>query len=286
MKMRVAMSTVVLMAVFAAAAPAVDFGNINLGDVQKVLGATQKVATAMRDISPQEETEIGRGMAAGLLGAAPLLNDPEAQRYVNRVGRWCASQAGRPELQWRFGVLDDNDINAFAAPGGYIFVTKGLLAIAGSEAELAGVLSHEIGHVIAKHHLNAIKNQAMQGLLGDLAGEALSGGQFNAAPFIAGGMNLFAKGLDRNDEYEADRMGVVVATRAGYEPYGLPRILVKLGHMNPQSGGLQLMTSTHPPAADRLSRLQQIMTGGFERYGDQPLLEQRYAQNLQHLFPH
>jgi predicted Zn-dependent protease len=79
---------------------------------------------------------------------------------------------------------------------------------------------------------------------------------------------------------------VVVATRAGYEPYGLPRILVKLGHMNPQSGGLQLMTSTHPPAADRLSRLQQIMTGGFERYGGQPLLEQRYAQNLQHLFPH
>ena len=107
------------------AATAVDFGNINLGDIQKAIGATQKITTALRDISPQEEQEIGRGMAAGLLGAAPLLNDAEAQRYVNRVGRWCAAQSGRNDVQWRFGVLDDNGINAFAAPGGYIFVTKG-----------------------------------------------------------------------------------------------------------------------------------------------------------------
>ncbi len=88
MNPRAAISTAILavMAGYAAVAPAVDFGNINLGDVQKVLGATQKVTTAMRDISPQEETEIGRGMAAGLLGAAPLLNDPEPAEYLDVTG--------------------------------------------------------------------------------------------------------------------------------------------------------------------------------------------------------
>jgi predicted Zn-dependent protease len=262
-------------------ASALDLDGLGL---DTLLGAGEKLVTALRDISPAEEALIGRGMAAGLLGAAPLLDDPAAQRYVNQVGRWCALQSGRPGMDWHFAVLDDPDVNAFAAPGGYVFVTRGLLGIAGSEAELAGVLAHEIGHVVARHHVEALRAQAARGLLGDIAGRALGGRVFDASPFISGGLGLLARGLDREDEFEADRLGVTIATRAGYEPYGLPRVLLRIGQMGPRAQGLELLTSTHPPATERLARLERLMRGRFDRFGGQPLLEQRYREHLAHLF--
>jgi len=262
-------------------ATAIDLDGIG---IDTLLGAGQKLVTALRDITPAEEALIGRGMAAGLLGAAPLLADEAAQRYVNRIGRWCALQSGRPGMNWHFAVLDDPDINAFAAPGGYVFVTRGLLGVAGSEAELAGVLAHEIGHVVARHHVEALRAQATQGLLGELAGQALGGAGFDATPFIAGGIGLLARGLDREDEFEADRLGVIIATRAGYEPYGLPRVLARIGQMGQRAAGLELLTSTHPPAGERLARLERLMRGRFDRFSGQPLLEERYREHLAHLF--
>lgn len=262
-------------------AAALDLDGIGL---DTVLGAGEKLVTALREITPAEETLIGRGMAAGLLGAAPLLADAAAQRYVNHVGRWCALQSGRPGMNWHFAVLDDPDINAFAAPGGYVFVTRGLLGVAGSEAELAGVLAHEIAHVVARHHVKALRAQATQGLLGEIAGQALGGRGFDATPFITGGLGLLARGLDREDEFEADRLGVTIATRAGYEPYGLPRVLSRIGQMGRQAAGLELLTSTHPPAGERMARLERLMTGRFDRFSDQPLLEERYREHLAHLF--
>jgi len=267
-------------------ATAIDLDGLNLDglNLDSVLGTGEKLVTALRDISPAEEALIGRGMAAGLLGAAPLLADETAQRYVNRVGRWCALQSGRPGMDWHFAVLDDPDINAFAAPGGYVFVTRGLLGIAGSEAELAGVLAHEIGHVVARHHVQALRTQAARGLLGEIAGRAIAGRGFDASPFISGGLGLLARGLDREDEFEADQLGVTIATRAGYEPYGLPRVLARIGQMGHAAAGLELLASTHPPAGERLARLERLMRGRFDRYSGQPLLEERYREHLAHLF--
>ncbi|OYX24853.1 MAG: peptidase, partial [Hydrogenophilales bacterium 32-62-9] len=105
------------------------------------------------DYSPEEETRIGKQIAGNLLGAVPLVRDDKLQRYVNLVGNWVALQSGRKDISWHFGVLDTEDINAFAAPGGYIFVTRGLYQRLNNEAELAGVLAHEIAHVTLKHHL-------------------------------------------------------------------------------------------------------------------------------------
>src|SRR5438128_1407145 len=99
------------------------------------------------ETSFEEEVRIGRHLAANLLGAAPLVRDEPLQAYVNRVGRWVASQGERPELKWYFGVLETEDVNAWALPGGYVFVTKGLYRLLASESELAGVLGHEIAHV-------------------------------------------------------------------------------------------------------------------------------------------
>lgn len=128
------------------------------------------LVAAARGTSKEEEIAIGRQIAGNLLGAAPLVKDEGLQKYVNQVGRWVALQSERPDLPWHFGVIESTDINAFAAPGGYIFVTRGLYGLLGSEAELAGVLAHEIGHVIRQHHLKLLQ----QSRLIDVGGKLLS----------------------------------------------------------------------------------------------------------------
>lgn len=135
-------------------------------DINQLASAGGTFKQAFVPASETEEADIGRESAAVLLGAAPLLDDARVQAYVNKVGLWVALQSDRPDLKWRFAVLDDADINAFAAPGGYVFITKGLLARLRNESELAGVLAHEIGHVVATHHLIAIRKEARVKLAG------------------------------------------------------------------------------------------------------------------------
>ena len=120
----------------------------------------KNVGKAVQEIDEPEEIAIGKDVASRLLGAAPLVADPALQRYVNSVGRWLAAQTERADLPWQFGVLETPHLNAFAVPGGTIFITRGLLAQMRNEAELAGVLGHEIVHVLRKHHLKAIQKGA------------------------------------------------------------------------------------------------------------------------------
>lgn len=255
-------------------AHAFDLGNINL---DKVLDLGKKAAQATSPVPVEQEIAVGRGLAASLLGASRLVNDPVLQQYVNRVGRWLAAQTERADLPWRFGVLDSDSVNAFAAPGGYVFVTRGLVRGLNSESELAGVLAHEIAHVLRRHHIEAIRKQAMTGLAADLVGMAAQQKNVDLTPFIKTGMQLYARGLDREDEYEADRLGVVIATRAGYEPYGLPRVLIALQAVQPGQADLQLLNSTHPPTAERLGRLEALMAGRFAGFESQPQVPERFV---------
>ncbi len=270
-------STILLLALLGSAAPvaAFDFGNINLGDALKTV---QKVQQATTDISEPQEIELGDGIASNFLGAAPLLQDQRIQKYVNNVGRWLTLQTERPDLPWQFAVLDDNDINAFAVPGGHIFITKGLLARMKSEAELAGVLAHEISHVLMKHHLQAIKKGARTELMAEFGGQALQqkGSNPALAKLVSAGTEVYTRGLDKNDEFEADRMGVVIAARGGYDPYGLPAVLQTLQGINPQDSGLALMFKTHPALADRLDLLDKLMSGAFDSFETQPNLAPRF----------
>ena len=254
---------------------AFDFGNIDLG---KALGTLQKAQQASTDIDEPKELELGTGIASNLLGAAPLLKNQRVQKYVNNVGMWLALQTERPNLPWQFGVLDDNDVNAFAAPGGYIFVTKGLLAQMRSEAELAGVLAHEMSHILRKHYLEAIKKGARTGLIAEFAGQALESRGADPAfqKLVSAGTEVYARGLDKDDEFEADRMGVVIATRAGYDPWGLPAMLQTLQGMNAQDSSLALLFKTHPALGERLNLLDRLMTGQFDEYEKQPAHAQRF----------
>lgn len=221
---------------------------------------------------------MGRDVAARLLGAAPLVSDARMQRYVNNVGRWLASQTERPDLPWQFGVLEAAQLNAFAVPGGTIFITRGLLEKMSSEAELAGVLAHEIVHVLKKHHLKAIQKGALASLGGEAAALALKNTRSDARDkLVSFGTEMYTRGLDKGDELEADRLGVVIAARAGYDAYGLPTVLQTLQAMSAQDSDLALMFKTHPAPGERLDALGEKMQPMLERYSSQPQLAERFA---------
>lgn len=233
-------------------------------------GGLSKTLQGLREPTQQEEVEIGRGVTETLLGARPLLDDPPLQRYVNSVGQWVAIHSERPDLKWHFGVNDSDHINAFAAPGGYIIVTRGMMRQLRNEAELAGVLGHEIAHVVQKHHLKALRKSSLMNLL--TASVAAATAESRNAELVqklsAPTRTLYARGLDRDDEFEADRMGVVLAARAGYDPYGLPSVLTTLAAAANEDPYLALLFKTHPAPDARIEKLDDGMGArfdGFER---------------------
>lgn len=209
--------------------------------------------------SQEEELRIGQQISGNLLGAAPLVRDDGLQRYVNRVGRWVALQSERPDLPWRFGVIESEDLNAFAAPGGYIFLTKGLYRRLNNEAELAGVLGHEIGHVIRKHHLKLLQKSQAIAALGSFFGSKLKNENEIVQNLIGNGAEIVARGLDKDAEFEADRIGLVLSARAGYDAYALPAVLAEIGHVAKSDKRVSLLFKTHPLPEDRLGQLSEAV---------------------------
>jgi predicted Zn-dependent protease len=276
--MSIRLNVFLLLGAFALSAPAVAF-DFDLGKIKET---ASKIKQARGKVSREEEIEIGGLVTSNLLGAAPLVDDPDVQRYVNKVGLWVALQSERPDLPWKFGVIASDNINAFAAPGGYVIVTRGLFLALNSEAELAGVLGHEIGHVVRRHHLKALQKNARLDLLGDAfqvaAGDKSRRDQQKLDKLINAGTQLYARGLDRDDEYEADRLGVVYAARAGYDPYALLNVLTTLDSINADSPRIALLTKTHPPFAERLQRLDGVMDRQLSRYAGQLTLPERLTE--------
>ena len=248
-----------------------DFGqelNKALKDnVQKKIGenpgAAANVVSGLVGTSQEEEISIGKQIAGNLLGASPLVKDKALQKYINNVGRWVASQSERPDLPWHFGVIESNDINAFAAPGGYVFVTRGLYQQLQNEAALAGVLAHEIGHVIRKHHLKILQDSSLLAL----GGEALSrqaGKNEKLQQLIGSGAEVMARSLDKNAEFEADSIAVVLSARAGYDPYSFPEVLQNIGHIAKDDSSVELLFKTHPHPDERLEKLSVSMNDSFD----------------------
>ncbi|HEY4128528.1 MAG TPA: M48 family metalloprotease, partial [Gammaproteobacteria bacterium] len=249
------------------------------------------IKQAVKPADVNQELTIGQDAAATLLGASKPIDNAMVQDYVNKVGLWVALQSDRPGLPWRFAVVDSDDIDAFAAPGGFVFITRGLLLHMHNEAELAGVLGHEITHVVLKHHLNELQRAAKLDLAGQAAQQGAAQEGYDSdldnklMDQVSGATrNLYSKGLDKDDELDADRMGVVLAARAGYDPYGLMAVLQTLAAVDPKSSSMQLLLATHPSPDDRIAALSASMDAGrMGRFGKQAEGQDRFEAVVKQL---
>ena len=231
------------------------------------------IARTLLPISTEKEIEIGRNIAATIAGRFPVSSDAALTRYVNLVGLTVASQAPRGDITYRFAVLETPVVNAYAAPGGYIFITRGSLSLIRSEAELAGVLAHEVGHVNARHVINQIrKSDTMREVRNtvDLRGATLDA-------VVGTGTNALFTGLSRGDELEADSLGLEYAAGAGYDPGGLAAFVGRLDQ-HAGEGPVSEFFATHPRPDERVERLTAIaqregLAGGVT-------LTERYAANV------
>ena len=226
--------------------------------------------------SVEEEIALGRNITGSLLGAAPLVKDEALQQYVNKVGRWVASQSERADLPWKFGVIESADINAFAAPGGYVLITKGLYQKLTNEAQLAGVLGHEIAHVVKKHQLKVLQKQQVMSVGSDWLKKKFAKNNKLADKAIASGAEISARSLDKDAEFEADSMGMVLATRAGYDAYGLADVLQTIGQANKADSSVALLFKTHPAPDERLAKLGDSAGGQLDNIKAGKTLETRF----------
>jgi predicted Zn-dependent protease len=211
-------------------------------------------------IGPEEEKTIGDSVAVEIVGKyGGLVRDATILHRVNLVGRALARYSDRPDLTWRFGVLNSDSVNAFSAPDGWVFISRGLYALAKDDDELAGILGHEIAHITGRHALKIVEKSNMVG--GLVNGAVSRSGDARALneqlqQFDLGigkiATTLFEKGYSPETEYEADKIGHNLAGVTGYAPGGLRAALVQLQ----QRGGDPKKTfSTHPPLKDRIQRL-------------------------------
>ncbi|HOS42832.1 MAG TPA: M48 family metallopeptidase, partial [Armatimonadota bacterium] len=186
-----------------------------------------------------------------------VVNDPTATARVANIGRAIAAVSARPALPWSFKILNISEVNALALPGGYIYVTRGLLEQGVSNAELAGVMGHEIAHVNQRHSVDAIERAMTYDLLSDLVlGRSSRGVQVAADLAIQYAVQL---PHSRQDEYEADDIGMRLAYNAGYPPNGMVQFLTRLQQLSGPTRTPEWMR-THPLTEDRITRAQQIAT--------------------------
>lgn len=200
---------------------------------------------------------MGRQYAEQIASTMPLYDDPELQEYVEEIGLRLAATSERPELPWSFTVLDDAAVNAFAVPGGFLYVTRGILTHFNSEAELAAVLGHEIGHVTARH---SVEQMSRQQLLGGLlvVGAVLSQDVANAADLGAAAIGIFGLQHSRSDEHQADQLGIRYALRDNYDPREAVKVHTMLGRQTELRGGRGIPNwlATHPSSEDRIERIE------------------------------
>ncbi len=246
----------------------IDLGSIF--DTAKNLAKSQSVGSMSED----EEAVIGKEVVAATLGSYPPLRDPGLQHRLNQIGVWIALQSSRPELPWRFAAVESETINAFAAPGGTILVTRGMLNHVTNEAELACVLGHEIGHVTRRHHIAVLqKSLLVSAGASALSVTAKAGGSEEYRKLLIGeSKEIFTRRLDRSSEREADEDGILLAARAGYDPAACLNFMQRLASLKADTGALAALYKTHPTAKERvvdvdgaLGRLKGVAPGDGAR---------------------
>ena len=208
------------------------------------------------------EIKFGRDVAARIVGKYGIYKNDELTKYVNLLARALATAANRPEIQFIVGILDTSTINAFAAPGGYIFITKGVIDAVDNEAQLASVIGHEIMHIVQKHivkelNIRASESSSTSGL-GRLIGGASETTRIAFSKAIDETVNiLFERGYKKKDEIEADTMGVMLASSLGYDPTALATFIEKIAKLEDKD--VSNYRSLYPPFEERVQHIKKTI---------------------------
>ena len=247
------------------------FGSLGQ-DLGSVLGTADKVMPKSEEELSAEELALGPEIAGRVLGARPLWKDAAAQQRVNVIGRWMALQTSRTDLPWAFGVIDTPELNAFAAPGGYVMVTRGLYEMLSSDNEVAAVLGHEISHCVQRDHYNVIRQQEMATLGKDQVLSNVKTPTDNPAVAFARayvekhGATIMLATLDREAEYRADKAAEIYLARSGMNPLALYAVLQKMTALGSKSAGLAQLYKTHPALDARMDRIDKRSYEGLKAY--------------------
>jgi predicted Zn-dependent protease len=272
-----------------------DTGKLSEKDRDSIIKTSEAVRSTFSEITEQEEYYIGRAVAALVLSKYKIYDNGGLTNYVNVLGKAISYSSDRPETYggYHFLVLDSDEVNALAAPGGFVFVTKGLIKRCKDEEMLASILAHEIGHVSAKHGLASIKKSRLVDTFKILGKEAatrygskelaeLTGIFENVLGDIV--ESLVEKGYDRKYEYEADKLAVKFASETGYDPNGLTRFLKTMvgGASGASDKG---WFKTHPSAEDRLEKVNSQIKGMTNVPKIIPVRTERFMQSVKGLRP-
>ena len=252
-----------------AAAPA-GAGGGDARQLQSILKRAQQARDLV--ITESDEIRLGQAVSDKVRARYGVVQDGAVHRYVTLVGTVLAISSSRPGLPWKFIVLDTDGVNAFAAPGGFIHITRGALALLGSEAELAGVLAHEIIHVTEKHTVKAIQ----KGKMVQMGAEETLGNQSVFNKLVEKTSELVMAGFGRAEELEADRAGLRLSNQVGYAPAGLEAFLQRLSDRNKAATEKQGLFASHPEMKERLDLLAKQVAA--EKLASAATLEPRYRK--------
>jgi predicted Zn-dependent protease len=251
-----------------------------LGGLSKIAkGASTVKKLSDIKITDEEEHQIGQEVSDKVVEAFGVYQDANVAKYVTLVGAVLAQASTRPNLDWQFVVLDTDGVNAFASPGGFVHITKGLLGLMKNEAELAGVLSHEIIHVTEKHTVNAIQQGNLVSTGTDVAG---TGGGLARGVLLQIAQRAYSDILNNNfsrgDEDEADEKGVQLSNKVGYAPNGLSSALTKLVERNKDVKEKNGLFASHPQMKDRLAKIENTIKQ--RKLTATATVQARYAKNI------
>jgi predicted Zn-dependent protease len=253
--------------------------DLNNFDLDKVVSGGAKLAKAVGGLSDADEIAVGREVAANLAARYGLVEDAAKGRYVNLVGQAVVSHSDRKKILYHFGILHTLEINALAAPGGYIFITQGLLDTLKDESELAGVLAHEVTHVVRRHIVKAIRQANLVEAGQDLASAA--GKDVSRYSQLSDfSITLLSKGLSRADELDADKGGTILAAKAGYDPAGLRRSIERLSAKQQTAVLMGQFNKTHPAAKERLAAIDLTLRQNGLSSGQGQKLAERFQTQL------
>ncbi len=224
-------------------------GNFVGGDIGHGIKAGGHVIKAA-SYSEKDEDNLGQSVAISLTNTYPVLRNDALTKYVTLVGYTVASTSPKPEMRYVFGILDTPEVNAFSGPHGYIFITRGALENIKDEAELAGVLGHEMSHVLLHHGLNQVKSAEMNAAVSEGV-QASAAAKFSQ--FADAGVDAITKvGYTQQQEFDADQNSVKLVIAAGYDPYSYLHFLQRLAQLQAAGGGVM---STHPGGTQRVSKV-------------------------------